>query len=206
MPINVSIVEEDNRIRESLAVLLNGARDIRCVSAHRTAEEALSQLATNKPDVVLMDINLPSMSGIECVRRLKALRPELQILMLTLYEDEEQVFQSLAAGANGYLVKRSTPAELLNAIEEIHSGAALMSGKIARSVVEYFQKLKSAEPHRDHLSHRETAILDLLVQGYRYREIADALDISFETVRAHLKSIYDKLHLHSLAPTPPNGG
>lgn len=197
MPINVSIVEDDPRIRETLAVLLNGARNIRCVSAHRSAEEALRELAVQKPDVVLMDIGLPGMSGIECVRQLKALMPELQVLMLTMYEDDEQVFQSLAAGANGYLVKRSTPAELLEAIEEAYSGAAPMSGKIARSVVEYFQQLERASPARRELSEREQEILDLLVKGYRYKEIANTLGIHVETVRSHLKTVYDKLHLHS---------
>jgi DNA-binding NarL/FixJ family response regulator len=197
VPINVSIVEDDNRIRESLAVLINGARNIRCVSAHPTAEDALSQLKARKPDVVLMDINLPKMSGIECVRQMKTMMPELQVLMLTMYEDDEQVFKSLAAGANGYLVKRSSPAELLAAIEEVHSGASPMSGKIARSVVEYFHKLKQDAPGQDPLSKREQEILDLLVKGYRYKEIADHLAIGFETVRTHLKNIYDKLHVHS---------
>jgi DNA-binding NarL/FixJ family response regulator len=194
VPINVSIVEDDHRIRESLSILINGARNIRCVSVHPTAEEALSQLPTKKPDVVLMDINLPKMSGIECVRQLKKMMPELQVLMLTMYEDDEQVFQSLAAGANGYLVKRSSPSEILVAIEEVHSGASPMSGKIARSVVEYFHKLKQTAPDRDPLSKREREILDLLVKGYRYKEIADALGIAFETVRTHLKNIYDNLH------------
>jgi DNA-binding NarL/FixJ family response regulator len=197
MPINVSIVEDDSRIRESLAILIDGSDDIRCVSTHPTGEEALSQLVIKKPDVVLMDINLPKMTGIECVRKLKVLMPKLQILMLTMYEDDDLVFQSLMAGASGYLVKRSSPAQILEAIKEVHSGASPMSGKIARTVVEYFQKMEAASPMQEHLSKREHEILELLAKGYRYKEIADALSISFETVRSHLRNIYDKLHVHS---------
>lgn len=195
--IKVSIVEDDNRIRESLAVLIDGGENIRCISTHATGEEAVVQIPLKKPEVVLMDINLPKMSGIDCVRKLKVLLPKLQILMLTMYEDDDLVFQSLMAGASGYLVKRTSPAELLQAIEEVHSGASPMSGKIARTVVEYFQKLQTASPQDENLSKREQEILDLLVKGYRYKEIADALSISFETVRSHLKNIYDKMHVHS---------
>jgi DNA-binding NarL/FixJ family response regulator len=195
--IKVSIVEDDNRIRESLAVLIDGGENIRCISTHPSAEEAIAQIPLKQPDVVLMDINLPKMSGIDCVRKLKTLAPKLQILMLTMYEDDDLVFQSLMAGASGYLVKRTSPAELLQAIEEVHSGASPMSGKIARTVVEYFQKLQSSSPQDENLSKREQEILDLLVKGYRYKEIADALSISFETVRSHLKNIYDKMHVHS---------
>lgn len=197
MPITVSIVEDDNRIRESMAILIDGSDNIRCISAHATAEEALRQIPLKKPEVVLMDINLPNMSGIECVRKLKTAMPKLQILMLTMYENDEQVFQSLMAGASGYLVKRTSPAEILKAIEEVHSGASPMSGRIARTVVEYFQKLQTAAPEQEHLSKREQEILDLLVKGYRYKEIADTLCVSFETVRSHLKNIYAKLQVHS---------
>ncbi len=199
MPITVSIIEDDRRVRESLAVLIDGADNLRCLSTHATGEEALEEIARKSPDVVLMDINLPAMSGIECVRRLKARLPKLQILMLTMYEDDEKVFQSLVAGASGYLVKRTSPAELLKAIEEVHQGASPMSGKIARTVVEYFSRLagQSTSPQPEYLSKREEEILNLLAKGYRYKEIADALSISFETVRSHLKNIYDKLHVHS---------
>jgi DNA-binding NarL/FixJ family response regulator len=195
--ITVSIVEDDDRIRESLAILINGSDNFRCISSHPSGEDAVKHLLPKKPDVVLMDINLPGMSGIECVRKLKTAMPKLQILMLTMYENDEQVFQSLMAGASGYLVKRTSPAEILNAIQEVHSGASPMSGRIARTVVEYFQKLQSAAPQEENLSQREHEILDLLVKGYRYKEIADALCVSFETVRSHLKNIYAKLHVHS---------
>ena len=197
MPITVSIVEDDRRVRESLSVLINGTESTRCISAYSGAEDALDDIVRRKPDVVLMDINLPGMSGIECVRRLKAQMPKLQILMLTMYEDDEKIFQSLVAGASGYLVKRTSPSELLNAIQEVHSGASPMSGKIARTVVEYFQKQQSVMAQQEPLSRREEEILNLLAKGYRYKEIADALAISFETVRTHLKNIYDKLHVHS---------
>jgi DNA-binding NarL/FixJ family response regulator len=197
MPITVSIVEDDRRVRESLSVLINGAENTRCVSVYPNAEEALDQIADKKPDVVLMDINLPGMSGIECVRKLKAQMPKVQILMLTMYEDDEKVFQSLVAGASGYLVKRTSPSELLNAIQEVHSGASPMSGKIARTVVEYFQRQQGMAAQEEPLSKREQEILNLLAKGYRYKEIADSLSISFETVRTHLKNIYDKLHVHS---------
>jgi DNA-binding NarL/FixJ family response regulator len=197
MPIKVSIVEDDRRVRESLAILISGGENLQCVSTHGTAEEALADLPQFSPDVVLMDINLPAMSGIECVRKLKALLPKLQILMLTMYDDDEKVFQSLVAGASGYLVKRTSPAELLKAIGEVYGGASPMSGKIARTVVEYFQKLQNVTSQQEYLSKREEEILGLLVKGYRYKEIADALSISFETVRSHLKNIYEKLHVHS---------
>ncbi|HKW29447.1 MAG TPA: response regulator transcription factor [Verrucomicrobiae bacterium] len=197
MPINVSIIEDDRRVRESLAVLINGADNLRCISTYATGEEALQKIGHKPPEVVLMDINLPGISGIECVRKLKAQLPKLQILMLTMYEDDEKVFQSLVAGASGYLVKRTPPAELLRAIGEVYTGASPMSGKIARTVVEYFQKLKTDSPQQQYLSKREEEILNLLAKGYRYKEIADALSIGFETVRSHLKNIYDKLHVHS---------
>jgi DNA-binding NarL/FixJ family response regulator len=196
-PITVSIVEDDRRVRESLSVLVNGAENIRCQGVYGSAEEALDGIPQGKPDVVLMDINLPGISGIECVRKLKGQMPKLQILMLTMYEDDEKVFQSLVAGASGYLVKRTSPAELLKAIEEVNSGASPMSGKIARTVVEYFQKLQHTAPQQEYLSKREEEILNLLVKGYRYKEIAEALAIGYETVRSHLKNIYDKLHVHS---------
>ena len=197
MPITVAIVEDDRRVRESLSILINGTENIRCIGAHSSAESALEDIIFKKPDVVLMDINLPGMSGIECVRQLKAQLPKTQILMLTMYEDDEKVFQSLVAGASGYLVKRTSPSELLSAIEEVTTGASPMSGKIARTVVEYFQKQQGTAAEHEPLSKREEEILRLLSKGYRYKEIADALAISFETVRSHLKNIYDKLHVHS---------
>lgn len=197
MRITVSIVEDDARIREGMAFLVNSSPVLTCVSAHRTAEDALKQIPLKKPDVVLMDINLPHMSGIDCVRELKTAMPQLQILMLTMYEDSELIFNSLLSGASGYLLKRTPPARILEAIEEIHTGASPMSGRIARIVIEHFRHLNQASPALDNLSKRERDVLELLAKGYRYKEIADALKLGFDTVRSHLRSIYDKLHVHS---------
>ncbi len=197
MAIHVSIVEDDDRIREGLAFVINSGETVRCISVYRTAEEALREIPLKKPDVVLMDINLPNMSGIECVQKLKAVMPRLHILMLTMYENKEQIFNSLMAGANGYLVKRTSAAKLIEAIEEVHRGNSPMSGKIARIVVEHIQKMKTVSPEEQLLSKRELEILDLLAKSYRYKEIAGALDISFDTVRSHLQNIYEKLHVHS---------
>src|SRR5579872_6052625 len=155
-----------------MTVLINGADNVRCIATYATGEAAVDDVFRKKPDVVLMDINLPGMSGIECVKKLKAQLPKLQVLMLTMYEDDEKVFQSLVAGASGYLVKRTSPAELLKAIEEVHSGSSPMSGKIARTVVEYFHKQQGAAAPHEPLSRREEEILGLLAKGYRYKEIA----------------------------------
>ena len=197
MPIKVSIVEDDADVRNSLAILLNGSEGFVCVSSHRTAEEALEQIPAKGAQVVLMDINLPRQSGIECVRQLKGRLPKLQILMLTMYEDTDLIFNSLTAGASGYLLKRTPPAKLLEAIEEVHKGGAPMSGKIARIVVQHFQNLKAPSAETAALSPREREILDLLAKGHRYKEIAELLCISFDTVRAHLRNIYEKLHVRS---------
>ena len=197
MPIDVSIVEDDAGIRETLATLINGASKLKCVSSHANAEDALRDIPLKKPDVVLMDINLPRMNGIECVQRLKAILPKVHVLMLTVFEDEDQLFKSLKAGANGYLLKRTKPAQLLEAIEEVYRGASPMSGKIARIMVQYFQHKGPASADVVELSKREQEILDLLAKGHRYKEIADALGISFDTVRSHLRNIYEKLHVSS---------
>jgi DNA-binding NarL/FixJ family response regulator len=197
MPISVSIVEDDEGMRDSFAVLIEGSPGFRCVSTHASAEDALRQIPLRSPDVVLMDINLPRMSGIECVQKLRAELPQLHVLMLTMYEDSDLIFKSLTAGASGYLLKRTPPAKLLEAIEEVHRGASPMSGKIARVVVQYFHNLRSQSPESERLTSRENEILELLAKGYRYKEIADQLKISFDTVRSHLRNIYEKLHVHS---------
>lgn len=197
MPIRVSIVEDDDEVRQSLAVLLNGSEGFQCVSAHRTAEEALTAIPGLTPDVVLMDINLPRLSGIECVRQLKERLPTLKFLMLTMYEDSDLIFQSLGAGASGYLLKRTSPAKIMEAIQELQSGGAPMSSKIARIVVQHFQDRAVPAPETARLTQRERELLDLLAKGYRYKEIAEQLSISFDTVRAHLRNIYDKLQVRS---------
>lgn len=197
MSISVSIVEDDDGIRESFAVLIEGSPGFRCLSTHANAEEALRQIPAKAPDVVLMDINLPRMSGIECVQKLRSMMPRLHVLMLTMYEDSELIFKSLAAGASGYLLKRTPPAKLLEAIDEVHRGASPMSGKIARVVVQYFHNLRPQSTEHELLTSRENEILELLAKGYRYKEIADQLKISFDTVRSHLRNTYEKLHVHS---------
>lgn len=197
MPITVSIVEDDKRLRESLSILIDGTGELKCLSTFRNAEEALRQLPSLKPDVVLMDINLPGMSGIECVRKLKEILPDTRILMLTVAEDSEQIFDSLSAGANGYLLKRTPPAKILESIQEVSRGASPVSGKIVRAMVEYFHKRRRFSPDDEPLSKREREVLDLLAQGYRAKEIAQKLFISTDTVNTHLRNIYSKLQVHS---------
>lgn len=198
--IRVALVEDDSGIRDSLARLIAGAAGFVRHGSFGTAEEALAMLAADPAEVLLMDINLPRMSGIECVRRLKSLVPAMQVIMLTVYDDEDLLFQSLMAGASGYLLKRTPPDKLLEAIADVHRGSSPMSGQIARMVVQHFNRLGRrtswpAPPAA--LTEREAQILELLAQGHRYKEIAGQLNISFDTVRSHLRNIYDKLHVHS---------
>lgn len=195
--ITVAIVEDDAKVRESLVVLLNGTRDLSCIGSFPNAEGALKHLPRHWPDVLLMDINLPGMSGIECAAQLKEQRPSLQIVMLTSYEDDEQIFDSLKAGASGYLLKRATPAEILEAVVDAQNNGAPMSSSIARTVVDYFHQQKRTQNETHDLSKRETEILSLLAKGYQYKEIAEQLSISALTVRSHLHRIYDKLHVRS---------
>ncbi len=199
MPIKVAIVEDNTKVRESLTALISGSDGFRCVGSFPNAETALAKLPSDWPDVVLMDINLPKMSGIECVSALKALRPALQIIMVTVYLENEKIFQSLVAGASGYLIKQTPPAEILEAIADVHRGGSPMSSNIARKLVQYVaqvaQVTKPAE--KMELSPREHEILCLLAKGYQYKEIAESLTISVETVRTHLRNIYEKLHVRS---------
>ena len=197
MPVKVSIVEDNDRVRESLTSLINGARGLRCAGAHRSAEAAIKLIPEEKPDVVLMDIHLPRLSGIDCVRKLKSLAPGSLVLMLTAYEDDDLIFQALKAGANGYLVKQTPPAELLAAIKEVHEGGAPMSSNIARRVIQSFHQSGPNEGPTETLSPREREILDLLAKGYMNKEIADTLSIAFQTVHTHVRSIYSKLHVRS---------
>jgi DNA-binding NarL/FixJ family response regulator len=195
--VKVAIVEDDKEIREGLAVLINGSEGFQCVAAYSSAEDALSDLLKKKPDVVLMDINLPHMSGIECTRKLKELRPDLSIMVLTVYDDDESIFESLKAGARGYILKKTPPAKLLESILELYNGGSPISSRIARRVVQTFQVLGTSSEERENLSRRENEILAYLAKGYRYREIAETLFISIETVRTHVRNIYEKLQVRS---------
>ncbi len=195
--ITVSIVDDNQKLRDSITTFLGGAPGFRCVSAYGSAAAALKHLPDDKPDVVLMDINMSGMDGIECVAQLKARMPELQIVMFTVYEDTDRIFKALAAGANGYLLKRAAPVKLLEAIRDVNAGGSAMSSSIARKVVASFQKAAPALKTEAHLSPREQGVLDCLAKGMTYKAIADQLGISIETIRTHLKRVYQKLHVQS---------
>lgn len=197
MPIKVAIVEDNRGTRESLTELVGRAPTLRCVGAHPNGEDALLNIPAEQPDVVLMDINLPGMSGIECVGRLKDRLPKTQVLMLTTYEEADLIFDSLRNGATGYLLKNMPPSELVQAVEQVHSGGAPMSMQIARKVVNHFRQIKQPTSEVEKLTKREHEILSLLAKGYLYKEIADQLGITLSTVRAHLHTIYEKLHVQS---------
>lgn len=196
MDISVSIIEDDDALRETLARYVS-TRGFRCVSTHGSAEEALRELPKVKPQVVLMDINLPRKSGIQCVGELKNLAPASKCIMLTAFEDTELIFQALTAGALGYLLKGVRPARLLDSIREVHEGGSPMSSQIARKVVAYFQK-PPAKPLTDaQLSDRENEVLACLAKGLLYKQIAAQMGISMATVRTYTQRIYEKLHVHT---------
>jgi DNA-binding NarL/FixJ family response regulator len=199
MAIKVSIVEDNDQLRDTLAKMIGRAAGFEYVGSHPSAEAGLAAIPGEKPDVVLMDINLPGMNGVECVRKLKEILPTTQIVMLTAYEDTENIFNSLAAGAAGYLLKRSKSAEILDALRDVQNGGSPMSTHIARKVVQSFQARPAAAPveQTEELSPREQEVLDLLSQGFMYKEISDKLGISFETVRTYIRRIYEKLHVRT---------
>jgi len=193
----VSIVEDDPDIRANLVHLISRTAGFRLAGEYSSGEEALNQITKDAPDVVLMDINLPRMNGIECVRQLKSELPSLQVLMLTVYEDSDQIFKSLRAGASGYLLKRTPGAKILESIHEVHAGGSPMTTHIARKVVQFFNQIPQPPSHLEALSAREREVLELLSQGQLYKQIAESLGITLDTVRKHLQSIYQKLHVHS---------
>ncbi|MGA2749630.1 MAG: response regulator transcription factor [Verrucomicrobiota bacterium] len=195
--ISVAIVEDDAVTRRSLSQIVDDARGMRCVVACATGEDALKLLPAARPEVVVMDINLPQMSGIECVRRLREQLPKTQVLMLTVYEDSDSIFRALRAGASGYLLKRSEPEQLLEAIRDVLHEGSPMTSQIARKVVQAFHASEDAENLSMKLTEREAEVLDYLAKGYANKEIADKLGLSLPTVRSHLRSIYDKLHVRS---------
>ncbi len=202
MLISVSLVEDNDQLRGTLAKVIARAEGFRFLSDYGSAEEALADLPKVKPDVVLMDINLPGMNGVECVRRLKTVLPQTQVMMLTVYEDTENIFNALAAGASGYMLKRTPTRELIEAIREMNCGGSPMTTHIARLVVQSFQKPAApAAPASggdlSELSEREQQVLDLLAQGLIYKEIAEKLNIGYETVHTYIRRIYEKLQVRT---------
>ena len=197
MPIRVAIVEDDEEIRANLAERISGSSGLRLLRSYPDAESAITDLPTRNADVVLMDINLPGMDGVECVRQLKQKMPDAQFVMLTVYEDNNRLFKSLMAGASGYLLKRTPPAKLLEAIREAHAGGSPMTPQIARRVVQHFRQVQ--QPHEDlpKLTPRETDVLNQLAQGFRYKEIIENLGISAGTLHSYIRNVYEKLHVHS---------
>ena len=194
--ISISIIEDQNEMRESLAEWLGKTPGLRCVGAHASGEAGLREIPKENPDVVLMDINLPGMNGIQCVSRLKKNLPNTQVLMLTTYEEGDLIFDSLRAGANGYLLKNMPQEEIVQAVQQVHAGGAPMSLQIARKVINHFHQAKPAS-ELEQLTTRELEILRLLAKGHMYKEIADQLAISMSTVRTHVSAVYEKLHVHS---------
>ncbi len=197
MPTSVSIVEDNEQLRTTLARVLNRAEGFRCISHYGDAESALEGLPKDRPEVVLMDINLPGLNGVECVRQLKQVIPQILVIMLTVYEDTENIFNALAAGASGYLLKRTKSAELLEAITEVRGGGSPMTTHIARKVVQSFQKAGPSPQPTENLSQREQEVLDCLSQGFLYKEIAEKLGISYETVHTYIRRIYEKLQVRT---------
>jgi DNA-binding NarL/FixJ family response regulator len=195
--VKIAIVEDNKTTRESLEAIIALAPDFQCVCVCGSAEEALTAVPRANPEVVLMDIQLPKMSGVECVSRLKVALPSTQVIMVTVYQDPERIFRALQAGASGYLLKRASPDQVLNSIRDVQRGGVPMSAEIARKVIGYFQSKPVAAPEVEKLSPRELEILNLIAPGFSNKEIADRLNISIESVRWHLKNIYHKLHVHS---------
>jgi len=197
MPITVSIVEDHEQTRATIVSLLQKAPSLRCLDAYPTAEAALDGVPAQRPDVLLVDIRLPGMSGIQCVARLKSKMPDLRVLRLTTYEERELIFDSLRAGASGYMLKNTLRSELLQAVEQVEAGGAPMSMPIARKLVGYFQDQSSNGSEVENLTEREQEILTQLAKGLQYKEIAENIGVKLETVRSHIKHIYDKLHVRS---------
>jgi|SRR5882724_6868205 len=197
MAITISIVEDDKKTRSNLTALLKGETRLALLSEYGSGEEAVIGIPLVKPQVALVDIHLPGMSGIECTAKLKAQLPELQVLMLTAYEDSDLIFNSLRAGASGYLLKRMVPTELIQAIEQVLLGGSPMSMRVARKVVDHFHRIRKPCSEMETLTKREQEILTLLAKGYLYRQIGDTLGISLGTVRTYLQRIYEKLHVQT---------
>lgn len=199
--ITVAIVEDESAVRSSLRQILRTAGDVRCMAEYPSAEDAIQNWPQRPPQVAILDINLPGMSGVDCVRQLAEKSPGTQFMMLTVYDHNDAIFDSLAAGAHGYLVKPVRAAELLAAVRDVRSGGAPMTSNIARRVVQAFKRpvAGSQRPGMESLSEREAEVLDLLAQGYLYKEIAGKMGVSYHTIHAHVRHIYEKLHVRSRA-------
>jgi|ERR1017187_3032842 DNA-binding NarL/FixJ family response regulator len=193
--ITVAIVEDNDDIREAMRVLINGSEGFSCMRVFSNADEAVIELPKSHYDIIIMDIQLPGISGIECVIALKDRIPKSQFMMVTVFEDDNNIFDALKAGATGYILKRTSPAQILEAIRELHKGGSPMSPEIARRVVASLQKKKNS--NIEILTDREKQILDLLAKGFLYKEIAAELDISYETVKKHIQNIYEKLQVQN---------
>ncbi len=196
-PIRVAVVEDDTWVRENLAREIGGYAGFECSGSYATGEAALAAIPLRPPEVAVLDINLPGMDGIECLRQLRASCPKLQFLMLTSYEESEKIFRSLRAGANGYLLKRADTAEVIDAIRQVHEGGAPMSSMIARQVVRHFNQQGHGDAELPRLSPREREVIELMARGAAYKEIAAQLELGIETIRMNVKHIYTKLHVHS---------
>ena len=195
-PISIAIVEDLEEVRDGIAKLIDLDPDFVVTDAFANAEEAILQLPNNPPDIVIMDINLPGMNGIECIRRIKDKCIGTQFMMFTVYENDEKVFEALKAGATGYLLKKTSPSVIVEALKDLHAGGSPMSSNIARKLVAAYQQQESSSPLLV-LSSRENEILALLAQGLLYKEIADKLNIVTGTVRQHIHKIYEKLHVQN---------
>lgn len=197
MQIKVAIVDDDEGIRSSLSALIKRAKDFKLTGEYANAETGLREIPRHPPDVVLMDINLPGLNGVECVQQLKPLLAATQFLMLTVYEDSDSLFNSLKAGASGYLLKRTASARLLEAIRDVHAGGSPMTPQLARRVVQFFSKPAKHVSAVSILTPGEKEFLEQLANGYAYKEIADRMSISIDTVRSYVRTVYEKLHVHS---------
>jgi DNA-binding NarL/FixJ family response regulator len=197
VPVRVAIIEDVREVRESLKVLIGGTKGFACVSSYRTMEEALVGIAGNRPDVILTDIGLPGMDGVEGTRMLRERLPGVPILALTVYDDDENVFNAICAGASGYLLKNTPPARLLESLQDVADGGAPMSPEVARRVVRLFRTFRPPRSAAHDLTPQEMALLKLMVEGHHYKTAAHELGISTNTVSFHLKNIYEKLQVHS---------
>lgn len=197
MAIKVAIVDDDEGIRTSLAGMIRRTPALRLAGDFPDGETALKEIPQHPPDVVLMDVNLPGLKGFDCVRQLKAVVPQVQFLMLTVYEDSDSLFNSLKAGASGYLLKRTTTERLVEAIRDVHAGGSPMTPQLARRVVQFFSRPAGGNSEVARLTAGEKDFLDQLAKGYAYKEIADRMKISIDTVRSYVRTVYEKLHVHS---------